>query len=83
MYTKSEYLCNKIISEHILNAYRSTFSKAESIMKSSEIYVNSKNIINFKQCASRAMSLSLLKIHLKYYFLKEKIGSESLDLPTE
>ncbi len=22
MYTKSEYLCNKIISEHILNAHR-------------------------------------------------------------
>jgi hypothetical protein len=50
-------------------------------MKSSEIYVKSKNIANLKQCASRAMSL--IKIDLQYYFLKEKTGSESLDLPTE
>lgn len=81
IYIKSEHLCNKIISEHMLNDHRATFSKAESIMKSSEIYVKSKNIANLKQYSSRAMSL--IKIHLQYYFLKEKTGSESLDLPTE
>ena len=75
MYTRSENLCNKIISEQMLHDHKTTFSKAESIMKSSEIYLKSKNILNLKQCASRAMSL--IKIHLQYYFLKGNIGSES------
>ncbi len=77
MYTESEILCNKIISEQMLYDHRTTFAKAESIMKSSEVYVKSKNIANLKQCALRAISLA--KIHLQYYFLKEKIVSESLE----
>ena len=81
MYTKSENLCNKIISEQMLHDHRTTFAKAESIMKSSEIYVKSKNIVNLKQCALRA--ISLVKIHLQYYWLKQKTGSESLDLSEE
>lgn len=74
MYTRNEYLCHKIISEQMLHDPRITFAKAESIMKSSEIYLKTKNILNLKQCASRTMSL--IKIHLQYYFLKEKIESD-------
>ena len=73
MQTQSEIICHRIISDFMVAEHRASFSKAESIMKSSEPYLKYKKIVNLKQCATREMSL--IKLHLQY-LLKEKIEIE-------
>lgn len=80
MYAISEHLCNKIIAEQMIQDYRTSFAKAEAVMKSSENYVKSKNIVNLKQCALRAINLA--KIHLQY-FIKENINLDTLESSVE
>jgi hypothetical protein len=76
MQTQSEIVCNRIISDLMMADHRTSFSKAETIMKSSDTYLKHKKISNLKQCASRESSL--IKIHLQY-LLKEKIQVDDED----
>jgi hypothetical protein len=51
IHAEEEVRCNKIIVSEMANDQRTTFSKAEAVLKTSEVYLSYKNIMSLKQCA--------------------------------
>lgn len=60
---EEESQCNKMIVQHMAQDQRATFSKAEAVLKASDVYMTYKNILSLKQCTSRG--LSIVKLHLQ------------------
>lgn len=71
---EEDVLCNRLMVAEMERDPRSTFSRAESIMKASETYLSYKHAMNLKQCAARGLSLA--KIHTQYV-LNSKVEQES------
>ena len=57
---EEEALCNRLLVSELEKDSRTTFSKAEATLKSSEVHLAYKNVMSLKQCASRALSLARL-----------------------
>lgn len=57
---EEEILCNKIIISEMEGDTRTTFSKAEAILKTSDTYLSYKSIISLKQFAVRGLNLARL-----------------------
>ena len=70
---EEEVLCNKLIVSELERDSRTTFSKAEAILKSSDLHLSYKNIMSLKQCASRGIGLARLHAH---YLLKSRLDGE-------
>ena len=74
--TEEESNCNKLILQTMKEDRRTSLSKAEVVMKSSDTYLSYKNILSLKQCTSRGIGIVRLHIH---FLLKSKIEAESGD----
>jgi hypothetical protein len=61
---EEEILCNRIVVGEMEKDSRTTFSKAEAILKSTDTYMAYKSILSLKQCVSRGLSLA--KLHAQY-----------------
>ena len=70
---EDEAQCNKLIISEMERDPRATFSKAEAILKASDIYLTYKNTLSLKQFASR--DLNIAKMHMQY-LLKSKIDTD-------
>ena len=57
---EEEVLCNRLLVSEMEKDARTTFSKAEAVLKSSDIHLAYKNIMSLKQCASRGLNLARL-----------------------
>ena len=71
--SEEEAQCNKLLVNEMERDSRTTFSKSEAILKTTDAYLSYKNILSLKQCALRGLSLA--KIHTQY-LLKSEIGAE-------
>ncbi len=70
---EEEVRCNKLIAGEMERDPRTTFSKAESILKTTEIYLAYKNVMSLKQCTVRGLNLA--RLHTQY-LLKFKVIDE-------
>ena len=59
-----ELQCNRIIVGEMERDARTTFSKAEAVLKASDIHLSYKNILSLKQCAARGLGLT--KFHVQH-----------------
>jgi hypothetical protein len=73
---EEENRCNKLIVQHMTEDPRATFSKAEAVLKASELYVSYKNILSLKQCTARG--LGIVKLHL-HHLLRTKPDGDEMD----
>lgn len=71
---EAEAQCNKLIVTEMERDSRITFSKAEAVLKSSDIHLSYKNIMSLKQCAARGLSLA--RIHAQH-LLNSRVSLES------
>jgi len=55
-----ELHCNKILVSEMERDSRTTFSKTEAILKSTDTHLSYKNVMSLKQCASRGLGLARL-----------------------
>lgn len=75
---EEEVQCNKLLVSEMERDSRTTFSKAEAILKSSDIHLTYKNVISLKQCASRGLNLARLHVqHLLNSRIDETIDGVS------
>lgn len=70
---EEEVQCNKLLVSEMERDSRTTFSKAEAVLKSSDLHLAYKNIMSLKQCASRGLNLARLHAH---HLLNFRIGVE-------
>jgi hypothetical protein len=71
---EGESQCNRLLFQTMKDDPRTTVSKAESMMKSSDVYRSYKKILSLKQCTSRG--LGIVRFHL-HYLLKSKVETDS------
>ena len=70
---EEEVQCNRIVVGEMEKDARTTFSKADALLKTTDTYLSYKNIMSLKQCASRALALA--RIHVQH-LLELKVGGE-------
>ena len=70
---EEEVQCNRLLVSEMEKDSRTTFSKAEAILKTTDIYLSYKNILSLKQCASRGANLARLHVH---HLLKSKVDGD-------
>ncbi len=73
---EEEIQCNRIIVGEMEKDTRTTFSKAEAILKSTDTYLSYKNILSLKQCASRGLTLA--RLHAQH-LLESRITEHETD----
>ncbi len=73
---EEEVQCNRIVVGEMEKDARTTFSKAEAILKTTDTYLVYKNIMSLKQCASRALTLARLHVQ---HLLGSRIGADHED----
>ena len=71
---EEEVQCNRLLVNELDKDSRTSFSKAEAILKCSDTYLSYKNIVSLKKCASRGLNLT--RLHTQY-LLKSKIVDEA------
>ncbi len=71
---EEELQCNRLLVGEMEKDTRTTFSKAEAIMKCSDAHLSYKNIMSLKQCASRGLNLA--RLHAQY-LLRSRLDEES------
>lgn len=76
---EEEIQCNKLLVSEMERDPRTTFSKAEAVLKSSDTYLAYKNIMGLKQCASRGLNLA--KLHVQH-LLNTRVTDEN-DIASE
>ena len=67
---EEEAQCNRLIVTELEKDARTTFSKAEAILKSSDIHLSYKNVMSLKQCAARGLNLARLHVQ---HLLQSKV----------
>lgn len=73
---EEEVRCNKFIVGEMASDPRTTFSKAEAVLKTSEAYLSYKNVMSLKQCAVRGLNIA--RLHAQF-LLKSKIEADPED----
>jgi hypothetical protein len=71
---EEEVLCNRLMVSEMERDQRTTFSKAEAILKASDTHHVYKNILSLKQCAVRGLGLARLHAH---HLLNVKVGDDT------
>jgi hypothetical protein len=61
---EEEIHCNRLLVSTMDKDAKITFSKAEAVLKCSDIYLSYKNFMSLKQCASRGLNLA--RLHVQY-----------------
>lgn len=74
---EEEGQCNRLLVAEMTKDARTTFSKADAILKCSDTYQSYKNIMSLKQCSVRAMNLA--RLHAHYLLKSAQGGDESLE----
>ena len=57
---EEEIRCNRVIVSE-MKLHRTSFARAESVLKSSDTYFAYKNVLNLKQCAVRSYNLAKMQ----------------------
>ena len=73
---EEEGQCNRLLVAEMNKDARTTFSKADAVLKSSDAYQSYKSIMNLKQCAARGMNLA--RLHVLYLLKSGAGGDETL-----
>lgn len=76
---EEEVRCNRLVVSEMERDSRTTFSKAEAVLKSSDTHLAYKNIMSLKQCAVRGLGLA--RLHAQY-LLNSRLDKE-MDGPGE
>ncbi len=74
---EEEIQCNRIVVGEMEKDTRTTFSKTEAILKSTDTYLSYKSILSLKQCASRGLALA--RLHVQYLLGSRIVGHDTGD----
>lgn len=77
--SEEEVQCNRLLVGEMEKDARTTFSKAEAILKTTDAYLSYKNILSLKQCAVRGLGLARLHVQ---HLLQIKVEDDA-ELGTE